>query len=373
MNPDWKEYSVEDFADVYGGGTPSTINSDYFGGEIPWLTPKDLSNYQFRYISNGERNLTPLGLENSSSCLLPAGTILLTSRAPVGYLAIARNPVSTNQGFKSLIPKEDFDNLFIYYLLKANIDYLKSQASGSTFAELSGSTLKKLKFILPPLPEQRAIADVLSTLDDKIELNCRMNQTLESLAQTLFKHMFIDNPDRAGWEERTIKDFAIVTSGLRPEKREKEKNQEFQIPIFGGGGVMAYTNRPLYSSPILLTGRVGTLGKIFRISNPIWASDNTLVFMFNNPFVFEYVYFSLLEFDFVAINRGSTQPLVTQSDIQKIRLCEPPINLLQEFHHTVSKLFALQDSNIQEIETLAELRDTLLPKLMSGQIRVCPS
>jgi type I restriction enzyme S subunit len=151
-----------------------------------------LSSHQGRYIARGERNLTEEGLKNSSARLVPANTVLLTSRAPVGYLAIAQNPVTTNQGFRSLVVKEGFSPEFIYYLLLHNVEYLKQHASGSTFQELSGGTLKNLQFCIPDLKIQKKIAQTLSDLDAKIELNQQMNKTLETMAQLLFKQWFVD-------------------------------------------------------------------------------------------------------------------------------------------------------------------------------------
>ncbi len=138
----WKKVKLGEVAEIIGGGTPKTKISEYWNGDIPWLTPRDLSNFKGVYISHGERFITKLGLENSSAKLLPPGTVLLTSRAPVGYLAIAKNEIATNQGFRSLIVREGYNNLFVFYLLKNNIEYLKSQATGTTFGEISGSTLK---------------------------------------------------------------------------------------------------------------------------------------------------------------------------------------------------------------------------------------
>src|SRR5690554_1449310 len=189
----WKEYKVEEFAEVIGGGTPSTKNPDYFGGSIPWITPKDLTNYEKKFIKNGDRNITKEGLSNSSAKLIPKNSILLTSRAPIGYLAIAENDVTTNQGFKSIVVNPDIaDFNFVYYLIKANIERIKGYGTGTTFAEVSATVVKNLKFSLPDLPTQTAIAEILSSLDDKIELNNKINQELENLAQTLFKQWFID-------------------------------------------------------------------------------------------------------------------------------------------------------------------------------------
>ncbi|MBI4653788.1 MAG: restriction endonuclease subunit S [Nitrospirae bacterium] len=192
MGDKWKEYKIDDIAEVVGGGTPSTKEADNFGGTIPWLTPKDLSGYSYRYISHGERNITENGLANSSAKILPVHTVLLTTRAPVGYVAIAKNPVTTNQGFRSLVLREGFNPEFVFYLLKINTEFLKNHASGTTFGELSGSTLKSLKFLFPPLPEQKAIASILGALDDKIELNRKMNETLEAMARAIFKSWFVD-------------------------------------------------------------------------------------------------------------------------------------------------------------------------------------
>lgn len=206
MGSEWRALRVEEFADVVGGGTPSTQDPANFNGEIPWITPKDLSGYSYRYISRGERNISKKGLANSNAKIIPAGSVLLTTRAPVGYVAIAANSLTTNQGFHSLVPRKDFSSEFIYYLLKANTEYLKSNASGTTFGELSGQVLKKMIFYLPPLPEQRAIAHILGTLDDKIELNRRMSETLEAMARALFKAWFVDfEPVRAKMEGRWVR------------------------------------------------------------------------------------------------------------------------------------------------------------------------
>lgn len=193
MYKGWKEVKVEEIADVVGGGTPSTKKMEYFNGNIPWITPKDLSNYHNRYICCGERNITQYGLENSSTRILPAGTVLFTSRAPIGYVAIAKNDVTTNQGFKSLIPHNNVDSAFLYYLMKHSAKKIESMAGGSTFKEISGSALKQFELYMPVnKEEQKDIADFLGTLDDKIELNRKMNETLEEMAQTLFKSWFID-------------------------------------------------------------------------------------------------------------------------------------------------------------------------------------
>lgn len=169
MREGWRQVAVGDIATVVGGGTPRSTEPSYWGGEIPWLTPKDLSERPSRWTSNGSRSITHEGLKNSGARLLPAGSVLLTSRAPVGYVTVSSSPLATNQGFKSLILAEGQLPEFWYYLLAHSTDYLRANSGGSTFQELSGAALKALRFTIPPLAEQRRIVDLIGAVDDAIE------------------------------------------------------------------------------------------------------------------------------------------------------------------------------------------------------------
>ena len=177
---EWKECTIADIGTVVGGATPSTKKSEnYEGGTIAWITPKDLSMFSGRYIKCGERNITKEGLNSCSAQLLPANTVLFSSRAPIGYVAIAANEVCTNQGFKSIIPNEDTDSLFLYYLLKYNKENIENMGSGTTFKEVSGNTMKGIRVKVPKsIEDQRKIASILGTIDDKIEENEKINNNL---------------------------------------------------------------------------------------------------------------------------------------------------------------------------------------------------
>jgi len=177
---EWKECTIADIGTVVGGATPSTKKiENYEGGTIAWITPKDLSTFKGRYIRKGERNITDIGLKSCSTQLLPKNTVLFSSRAPIGYVAIAQNEVCTNQGFKSVIPNKDTDPLFLYYLLKYNKNKIENMGSGTTFKEVSGNTMKSIKVKVPcEHEEQKKIASVLGALDDKIEENERINNNL---------------------------------------------------------------------------------------------------------------------------------------------------------------------------------------------------
>jgi type I restriction enzyme S subunit len=152
---------IKDVATIVNGSTPSTKKPEYWDGDIPWITPKDLSSNHMRFVSKGERNITDEGYKSCSTTLLPKGTVLLTSRAPIGYLAIADCPMCTNQGFKSLICNQDkILPLYMYYWLSTRVDYLKGISTGATFKELSKSTLENVEMKLPTNEEQQHIVGV---------------------------------------------------------------------------------------------------------------------------------------------------------------------------------------------------------------------
>lgn len=177
---EWVKCKISDIGTVVGGATPSTKKEEnYLGGNIAWITPKDLSTFKGRYIQRGERNITKIGLKSCSAQILPKNTVLFSSRAPIGYIAIAKNEVCTNQGFKSVIPNETIDPLFLFYLLKYNKDKIAGMGSGTTFKEVSGTTMKNIEVKIPCEKNiQIKIASILGSIDDKIEINNKINDNL---------------------------------------------------------------------------------------------------------------------------------------------------------------------------------------------------
>ena len=171
--------TIAQLGTVIGGATPSTKDPAYWDGDIPWISPRDLTGYNSRYIGHGARNITQAGLDASSTTVLPTGSVLFSSRAPIGYVAMALNPVCTNQGFKSVVPNDETDSLFLYYLLKHNRDKIEGLGSGTTFKEVSASTMRGIEVEVPEtLDEQRRIATVLDSIDSKIEANAKLNDYL---------------------------------------------------------------------------------------------------------------------------------------------------------------------------------------------------
>ena len=238
---EWKTYSIAEIGEVVGGGTPSTSNSEFWGGDIPWITPKDLTGYYQIYISHGANFLTDKGLR-AGTRLLPKDTILFSSRAPIGYIAIASNPICTNQGFKSIICKKELVYpLFLYYYIKSNLDYFKIFGTGATFPEISGTKMKKIKVSLPPLSIQRKIASILSAYDNLIENNNKRIKLLEQMAETLYKEWFVrfrfpgyenvekENGLPKGWKVEYLGNVAKISTG---KCNREDAEEEGLYPLF---------------------------------------------------------------------------------------------------------------------------------------------
>ncbi|ETF12196.1 HsdS, type I site-specific deoxyribonuclease [Lactiplantibacillus plantarum 4_3] len=189
-----------DLATITAGGTPSKKNDDYFGGDISWITPKDMSLTNDVFIERGALNITDAGLKGSSAKLLPKGTLLFSSRAPIGYLGIAANPVTTNQGFKSLVPKRDENTEYLYFLLINLTSYIEGIAGGSTFKEISGAGMKSVEFPLPTNNQIDAFHNQVAPMFDLVKNNERQNKNLTKLRNLLLPKLLAGDIDLSNIE-----------------------------------------------------------------------------------------------------------------------------------------------------------------------------
>ena len=251
-------------------------------------------------------------------------------------------------------------------------NWVHSFDTGGTRSNINAVTFANMPITLPDRATQDKIVAILSSIDDKIELNRRINANLEQQAQALYKSWFVDFEPFGGkmpedWREGTLGEIMTITSGKHPKNRVSIKTKDVNIPIVGAADIIGYTNEMLYSTPILIIGRVGTHGIVQRFSTKCWPSDNTLVIQTK---YYEMCYQLLKQIDYKKLNRGSTQPLITQTDIKGVEIIIPPIEILEEYENRVSILFHSINNYDIENSTLSALRDTLLPKLMSGEIKV---
>lgn len=265
---------------------------------------------------------------------------------------------------------------FLYYLLTQNtlVDAFQAIAEQSTSAypAIKPSDIENLEIKIPDLATQKKISDILSSLDRKIAKNAEINKNLAKQVSSIYQAWFEDFSCFDGicpqtWKQGVLADIASITSGKRPPMKSTDRTDEAMIPLVGAASVMGYTSEANHTDKILVTGRVGTHGVVQRFNTPCWTSDNTLVITSD---LYEYTCQILQRIDYHALNRGSTQPLITQGDMNKVAILLPDKDILCEFEVLSGQLMSQYDANLQENSKLAELRDTLLPKLMSGELDV---
>ena len=365
---------------ICSGGTPKSTVKEYYGGTIPWLNTKEVN---FNRIHSTEKTITNKGLENSSAKWIDENAVIVAMYgATAGKSAISKIPLTTNQACCNLIMDPNkADYRFVYYALYNDYNRLASLANGGAQQNLNAMQIKEFDIPYPSLEEQTAIADFLSALDDKIEINRQINDNLEQQAHALYKSWFVDfEPFKngefidselgiipEGWRVGELSEITNITSGKRPTTKSDYPTSIDKVPVLGASGIMAYTADNLYDIPILIIGRVGTLGIVQKIDAESWPSDNTLVILSKN---YHFVYFNLKSIDYQAINRGSTQPLITQSDIKQQMILIPQDEVLMKFEENVNILDKAIKNNNKAIKNLEILRDTLLPKLMSGELKI---
>ena len=385
---EWKECTISDIGTVIGGATPFTTDSrNYDNGNIPWITPKDLSDYHERYISRGERNITETGLKSCATQMLPKNTVLFSSRAPIGYVAIASNEVCTNQGFKSVVPNKDVDYLFLYYLLKYNKEMIEGMGSGTTFKEVSKKTMEQIKVCVPKdISVQRKIAGILDSLDSKIELNNQINRNLEEQAQAIFKSWFIDFEPFGGEmpEDWTIGKLSDLAEYEKEKTNLSELTEETYYStenmLSNKAGVSSATNLPTidqttrcFPGETIISNIRPYFKKIFYCTEDIaGCSTDVLCFKPKNKLLATYNYSLLYNdnfFDYmVKGSKGTKMPRGDKSQIMNYEICIPSDEYLQKFDGIVSKL-QMQIQNLKKETTqLTKIRDTLLPELMSGDL-----
>ena len=185
-DPEWAIGTISDLGTVVGGSTPSKAKPEYYTESgIAWITPKDLSNNKSKFVSHGENDITELGLRNSSASIMPEGTVLFSSRAPIGYIAIAAGEVTTNQGFKSVVPKPEIGTPFVYFFLKNTLPVIEGMASGSTFKEVSGSTMKNVPAVIPDAETLAKFSDFCAPIFAQQRILEEQNQSLATLRDNL--------------------------------------------------------------------------------------------------------------------------------------------------------------------------------------------
>jgi len=311
--------------------------------------------------------------------------IYSTVRPIQRHFGFMQNPIDTlvvSTGFSVIEVNQELANpKFVYYYLSSNetvevLDVI-AEASTTTYPSLKPKDIENLDILLPPLKEQKEIAEVLSSLDDKIDLLHRQNKTLEALAQTLFRQWFVEGKncrDKAclvstgDWEECKLSDVLEIKYG-----KDHKKLADGNIPVYGSGGIMRYADSFLYDKESILIPKKGTLTNLFYIDEPFWTVDTIFWSKINSEKVSGKFLFSFLKtMDLSNLNVGSAVPSLTTKVLNEIKILLPSLEEQKEFNEYADNAWVKTKSNLKQIKTLENLRDTLLPKLMSGEVKVKP-
>ena len=371
---------------VCSGGTPSSKHSEYYDGDIPWLNTKEIN---FNRIYGTEKRITEEGLKKSSAKWIKENSVIVAMYgATAGKAAIAKIPLTTNQACCNLtINPSVADYRFVYYFLCYKFVELASLANGGAQQNLNAQIIKDFEIPLPSLPEQEQIGNILSSLDDKIEVNRKINENLEQQAQALFKSWFVDfEPFKngefveselgmipKGWRVGKLGEICNVFTG----KKDVKQSQPIGLyPFFSCSPNHTYSNEYIYDGPSIIiagngsyTGRTSFYFGKFDLYQRTYAC--TIKEGFNEKIISFLYYMMKCLFEPVKMGgtRGSSIPYIVMNDIvlQKFALENSLVEKYSDFAYNIMK--QIQQNN-QESRRLAELRDILLPKLMSGELKV---
>ncbi|GAA8427075.1 restriction endonuclease subunit S [Helicobacter pylori] len=392
---EWQTFCLKDLGKIVGGATPSTNNPKNYGNKIAWITPKDLSTLQGRYIKKGSRSISRLGFKSCSCVLLPKHAILFSSRAPIGYVAIAKKRLCTNQGFKSIIPNKKIYFEFLYYLLKYHKDNISNIGGGTTFKEVSGATLGLFEVKIPPTYyEQQKIARTLSILDQKIENNHKINELLHKILELLYEQYFVrfdflDENNKpyqtsggkmkfskelnrlipSGWSVRFLNHKIVST--YQPKTISKTLlNDSYSYSVYGGGGIIGrFTEYNHEQSEFIISCR-GQCGISYLTLPKSWITGNAMVIRPTKSYTSKtYLYHTIKKYKLTNYITGSVQPQITRQNLSTMPILIPKRKTLNKWNNISSLLWNLIHNSMQSTQTSTALRDFLLPLLLKQQVK----
>ena len=394
MKCEWKECTIGDLGQIITGKTPSTKNSDYWNGDIHFITPKDLQST--KHIFKTERYITKAGFYNIKGARLPIGSVCITCIGNIGYVGITTEKCVSNQQINSIIPNEQNDANFVYYLMKSLWSYFKNYEGQSTALSILNKTqFSKIKVAVPHLDVQIKISKILSLLDDKIELNNAINNNLEQQAQAIFKSWFVDfEPFNkvmpSDWFIGTVDNLAKeVICGKTPSTKRAEFYGSdipfITIPDMHGKiytltterylsklGANCQAKKTLPKNSVCVSC-IGTAGLVTLVAEESQTNQQINSIVPKENFSSYYIYL-LMHTLSDTINKfgqsGSTIVNLNKAQFGKIKVVIPSISVMTQFDEIVTPIFEKILENQKENLNLASLRNTLLPKLMSGELDV---
>ncbi|MCZ2083280.1 MAG: restriction endonuclease subunit S [Flavobacteriales bacterium] len=375
MMSEWKEYKLDEIADIYNNKRVplSSIVRSKRQGKYPYYGASGIVDYIDDYIFDGDYILISEDGEN-----------LRSRKTPIAFRAQGKFWVNNHSHI--IQGKDKFLNDWITYFFK-NLN-VSPYLTGAVQPKLNKENLLRIPIPIPDFESASIITEILSSLDDKIELNNNINKELENLAQTLFKQWFIDFefPTEDGepyqssggemmeselgmipkaWEVVTLNELLTVKYG-----KDHKHLLDGDVPLYGSGGIMRFVEKPLYSKDSILIPRKGTLSNLFYLSEPFWSVDTMFYTEIHNPIYGKYLFFLIKGLNLASMDVGSAVPSMTTKVLNGIKVLKPNDFVMLQFDKIASSIFEIMKHNNVENQELSNLRDTLLPKLISGEINV---
>lgn len=386
-----KEYKLGEIGTVITGKTPSARNPEDWGDNMLFITPSDYRNYR-KYATNSERKLSKVGIDRFEKKILPANSILVTCiGSDMGKVVMNWESCITNQQINAIVPNTSVNNNFLYYRLISIYDTLRILGGDGTAVPIvNKSDFENIKIELPPLPEQIRIASILSSLDDKIDLLHRENKTLEAMAETLFRQWFIEEA-KEDWKEVLITDLFEVKDGTHDSPKPQNFGYKLITSKYIHNNSIDFENaysisendyitinkRSKVETNDILFSMIGTIGLIYLEENTQinYAIKNIGLIKTSQNDVWKYFVYlwfkSEIGKDWIFENKtGSTQEYISLTSLRNIKFRIKSIEQINQFNQLIEYYFKKIKINKQQIQTLIQQRDSLLPKLMSGEVKI---
>ena len=359
---------LRDIADIQTGPFGSQLHKeDYVDFGTPIVTVEHLGNRVFT-----EQNLPKVSDEDKirlSKYVLKEGDIVFSRVGSVdrcSYVDAAHDGWMFSGRCLRVRPNAEVDPLYLYYFfcLEDTKQFVRNIAVGVTMPSINTKLLGEVEVAYPSQTEQQKIVALLSALDDKIEINQKINDNLQQQAQAIYASMFVDNADPT-WQQGHLSDLVTVRYG-----KDHKKLTDGIYPVYGSGGIMRHVERPLYDKESVLIPRKGTLNNVMYVNQPFWSVDTMFYTEMRLPNVAKFVYHFVKAKDLASMNAGSAVPSMTTDILNAMEVAIPPVSVLEEFESLVAPMYRAIQENDAQSKKLVDLRDILLPKLMSGEIDV---
>lgn len=349
-----------DICSIVSGTTPKSNRPEYWDGDINWVTPAEL-NDDSDVIYESQRKITEQAVRDSSLKPFPVGTVLLSSRAPIGKVAIAGVEMYCNQGFKNLICSNRIYNRYLYHFLKNSTEYLNSLGRGATFKEISKSIVENIEIPLPPLDEQRRIAAVLDKVSGLIAKRREQLDKLDELVKARFVEMFGDPiKNEKGFPTITGQDFFKLSNGkFVPENKRFDNG----VPAYGGNGISWYTDEILYHNDIIVVGRVGfQSGNVHLAKGPLWITDNAMYISDydSDKYDLRFLYALMEHINFTRFQDAGDLKKITQKPFMSMEYITPTLKQQQEYVVFVEQTEKSKLTIQQSLDKLEVLKKALI-------------